>query len=160
MTDPFAGNRCAAHNLPLSGPQSCLICDPDKATPMETPMNDECIQLRADIAHQVAATQHIETSAGAEWRRLTDRVAELERENAETKRHWVEDDRDLNELIAENEQLRTDLAALRAVLKAAQNRGVIYTERMGGKITKQCYDLDAAEVDALLAPPPAVKEKP
>ncbi len=32
MTDPFAGNRCQLHNMPLTGSQSCLACDPDKAT--------------------------------------------------------------------------------------------------------------------------------
>lgn len=36
MTDPFADARCTAHNMPLHGPQSCLVCDPDKqeVTPM------------------------------------------------------------------------------------------------------------------------------
>ncbi len=123
----------------------------------------------------------IEAARDAELDRLRARVAEVEtwkRESMAVESEWdcqavdrelglrlgtsirreilpavmaLKSDRDA--LAAANARLTADLAAIRAALQTAKDRGPIYTEHRAGKLVKQCYDLDAREVDALLAPP-------
>lgn len=82
MTDQFAGHRCQPHNLPLNGPQSCLICDPDKgqAKPKE-------VQVPAGWTdHDDARLDELLAGGGDTWLdRVCRRVRELELQlNGET----------------------------------------------------------------------------
>lgn len=98
----------------------CDRCWPRKEpdpTPAPRPADAAGVEITADVAIEglERARKSIERfdSAGTRVCEAIDFIRHQQAEVEQWKRHWIEDDRDLNELIAENDKLRAENAELR-----------------------------------------------